>query len=144
MIRILTAVTLALAGTAAAAEEFAKTYVYDGSFEDATFFVEDAIISKGLVIDHVSHTGEMLERTGKDIGATVKIFDGADIYMFCSATLSREVMEADPANVAFCPYSIFVSSREGVVEIGYRTYPEGPMQKVEALLHDIVKEVLGE
>lgn len=144
MIRILTAATLALTATTAQAEEFAKTFVYDGSFEDATFFVEDAIISEGLVIDHVSHTGEMLERTGKDLGATVKIFDGADIFLFCSATISREVMEADPANVAFCPYSIFVTNRDGEVRIGYRTYPDGPMDKVEALLDGIVKEALGE
>lgn len=144
MFRILTAAALAVTASAASAEEFAKTYVYDGSFEDANFFLEDAIISKGLVIDHVSHTGEMLERTGKDLGSTVKIFDGADIYMFCSATISREVMEADPMNVAFCPYSIFVSSREGEVLIGYRTYPDGPMDKVEALLDSIVKEALGE
>ena len=52
---------------ASAQESDATTYRFDGSFEDATFAVENAIISEGLVIDHVSHVGEMLARTGKTV-----------------------------------------------------------------------------
>ena len=40
----------------------ATTYDFDGSFDDATFAVESAIVGAGLVIDYVSHTGEMLNR----------------------------------------------------------------------------------
>ena len=76
-------------------------YPYDGSFDDATFSVEDAIVSKGLVIDYVSHTGDMLNRTGADLGATKEIFKAADIFLFCSAVVSRKVMEADPLNIRF-------------------------------------------
>jgi uncharacterized protein (DUF302 family) len=116
---------------------------FDGSFDDATFAVESAIVGKGLVIDSVSHVGDMLNRTGQDVGSEVTIFDNADIFLFCSAVISREVMEADPMNIEFCPYGIFVTDREGQVMVGYRSYPDGPMQKVQALLNDIVAEAAG-
>ena len=127
---------------ASAQESDATTYPFDGSFEDATFAVENAIISEGLVIDHVSHVGEMLARTGADVGSDVKIFDGADVYLFCSANLSRKVMEADPMNLRFCPYSVFVMDRDGTVTVGYRNMPQGPMQEVQALLDKIAKTAL--
>lgn len=116
---------------------------YDGSFDDANFAVENAIVNRGLVIDYVSHVGDMLNRTGEDVGSGAKIFDGANIYIFCSAVVSREVMEADPLNIEFCPYGIFVTEREGQVTIGHRTFPDGPMQKVETLLKEIVAEASG-
>jgi len=131
----------ALATTAQA--EGSTVYTFDGSFDDATFSVESAIIGQGLVIDYVSHTGEMLNRTGADVGSEVALFAEADIFVFCSATLSREVMEADPMNIAYCPYGIFVAERDDAVMIGYRNYPEGEMQKVQALLDEIVQDALG-
>lgn len=118
------------------------TQPFDGSFDDATFAVENAIVGQGLVIDFTSHVGEMLNRTGADVGSDVKIFDAADIFLFCSAQVSREVMEADPMNIAHCPYSIFVADRGGEVVIGHRTYPQGAMQKVQALLDEIVQSAL--
>ena len=122
----------------------AITYAFDGAFDDATFAVESAIVGKGLVIDYVSHTGDMMERTKADVGSDVTIFDGADIFLFCSAQTSREVMEADPMNIAFCPYGIFVTDTEGDVRVGYRKYPDGDMQKVQALLDEIVKEAVAD
>ena len=113
---------------------------FDGSFEDATFAVESAIVDRGLVIDYVSHVGEMLNRTGADVGSTEQIFKAADIFIFCSAVVSREVMEADPMNIAHCPYGIFVAEDEEGVFVGYRDYPDGPMEKVETLLGEIVAE----
>ena len=129
----------AFAAQEAPAQE-AVFFEYDGSFEDATFAVENTIIGRGLVIDYRSHTGDMLNRTAADIGSDVVIFDQADIFLFCSAAVSRRVMEADPASIAHCPYNIFVTSKDGVVQIGHRTYPDGPMQEVEALLDAIILE----
>jgi len=126
-----------------AAAENATVYPFDGTFDDATFAVESAILDKGLVIDYVSHTGEMLNRTAADVGSDVELFNAADIFVFCSAKLSREVMEADPMNIAFCPYGIFVADTDGAVSVGYRNYPEGEMQKVQALLDSIVQDALG-
>lgn len=127
-------------GTAQAQE--AIVHDFDGDFDDATFAVESAIVGRGLVIDFVSHTGDMLIRTAADVGSDVKLFEAADIFIFCSAQLSRKVMEADPMNIAHCPYGIFVADREGRVMVGYRTYPDGPMQEVQALLEEIVQEAL--
>lgn len=135
----LAAISLVLAPVAAGAQDV-TTYVFDGAFEDATFNVESAIIGKGLVIDHVSHIGEMLLRTGADIGSTKVIFEAADVYQFCSAVLSRKVMEADPLNIAHCPYGIFVTDDGAHVLIGYRHMPDGPMDEVEKLLDALAVE----
>ena len=119
-------------------------YPFDGDFDDATFAVESAIVGAGLKIDYTSHTGEMLARTGKDVGSDVVLFDNADIFLFCSAVISRKVMEANPMNISYCPYAIFVSDREGEVVVGYRKYPEGEMQMVQDLLDGIVQEAVSE
>lgn len=112
----------------------------DGDYEDALFGVESAILDRGLVIDYVSHVGEMLARTGADVGSDVVLFDQAQVFLFCSAQLSREMMEADPMNIGHCPYGVFVADRAGEVVIGYRSYPDGPMQAVQTLLSEIAEE----
>ncbi len=113
---------------------------FDGSFDDATFAVENAIVGRGLVIDYVSHVGDMLNRTAADVGSDQQIFDNASVFLFCSAVVSRQVMEADPTNIQHCPYGIFVTQIGGEVVIGHRDYPDGPMDVVETLLKDIVEE----
>lgn len=142
MRRFILAGVLALAAGPGSAADQAVTYPFEGSFGDATFAVENAIVGRGLVIDYVSHTGDMLNRTGADVGSTKELFVAADIFLFCSAQVSRQVMEADLMNIAHCPYGIFVADQAGDVMIGYRTYPEGPMQDVQALLDEIVQEAL--
>ncbi len=125
----------------------AITYDTDEAFDDVVFGLESAIVDQGLVIDSVSHTGAMLERTREDVGSDVVLFEAADIFSFCSAALSRKVMEADPANIIYCPYDIFVYVRADtpdVTTIGFRTFPDGPMKEVEALLDNIVRSAIGE
>lgn len=117
-------------------------YNYEGTFDDATFSVEGAILGKGLVIDHISHTGDMLSRTANDVGSDIEIFKSADIFLFCSAAISRKVMEANPLNIAHCPYNIFVFENDNGVHIGHRSYPDGPMQIVHELLTDIINQAL--
>lgn len=133
------ATILALPATA----QDAVLHDFDGDFGDATFAVESAIVGQGLVIDYVSHTGDMLNRTGADVGSDVKIFEAADIFLFCSAKVSRSVMEADPMNIAHCPYNVFVIEKDGKVQVGHRTYPDGPMQEVQTLLDGIVMEAVA-
>ena len=117
-------------------------YNYEGTFDDAIFSVEGAILGKGLVIDHISHTGDMLSRTANDVGSDIEIFKSADIFLFCSAAISRKVMEANPLNIAHCPYNIFVFENDMGVQIGHRVYPDGPMQIVQELLSDIINEAI--
>lgn len=122
------------------------THEYDGSFEDATQSIESAIIGKGLTIDWVSHIGDMLKRTGPDVGSEVVVFENADTFLFCSATVSRKMMEADPLNIGYCPYGLFVAEiadGTGKVLIGYRNQPEGIMQEVQTLLEEIAQEALS-
>lgn len=121
-------------------------YTYDGTFEDAAFDLESAILNQGLNIDYVSHVGDMLSRTKADVGGTKDLFDNATVFVFCSAALSREVMEADPMNIAFCPYSMFVAQDAdgGAVRIGYGNFPQGPMQTIQALLDDIARTAMGQ
>ncbi len=135
--------TLALILPMAAAAEDNRVVAYDGSFEDATFAVETAIVGQGLVIDYVSHVGDMLNRTGADVGSDRMLYKAADIFVFCSAVVSREVMEEDPANIAHCPYGIFVVEDDNGVTIGRRDYPAGAMDKVEAMLDVIIDEAAG-
>jgi uncharacterized protein (DUF302 family) len=142
----LTAIALGglLSVAAPAVAQDVITYDFDGSFDDATFAVENAILNRGLVIDYTSHVGEMLARTGEDVGSDVMIYDNADVFLFCSAAISRRVMEADPMNIVHCPYSIFVMEMDGQVTLGHRAYPDGPMQEVEAVLDAILIEATGQ
>lgn len=122
------------------------SYQSDLTYDDVTFGLESAITDRGLVVDHISHVGEMLERTRADVGSDVILFQQADVYSFCSAKLSRQVMEANPMNITFCPYDIFVSQRPGedTVTIGFRSLPDGEMQIIQSLLDDIAREAIEE
>ena len=105
------------------------TYSKKGAkFQDVREDLKLAIEERGLVIDYVSYVNRMLERTGKDVGSARKLYADAQAFVFCSAALSRKTMEADPANVSFCPYSLMVysvPSKAGEVEVhdSYRCAP---------------------
>lgn len=122
------------------------SYTTGDAFDDVVFGLENAILDQGLVIDSTSHVGDMLERTRADVGSDITVFTKADVYSFCSAALSRKVMEADPMNIRFCPYDIFVAQMPDNPDqtiIGYREFPAGPMQEVQALLDTIVRSAIG-
>ncbi|MDH3667548.1 MAG: DUF302 domain-containing protein [Paracoccaceae bacterium] len=146
MRRIALALGLAsLISTGAAAQDVA-VYQVEADFDDVAFVLETAIIDRGFVVDHVSHVGEMLNRTAADVGATAQVFERADVYLFCSAVLSRKMMEADPNNIAHCPYGVFLyalTDETGTVHVGYRHQPDGPMQEVESLLDAVAREAAG-
>jgi len=127
-----------------------KTYTTTNSYEDVVQDMKDAITDAGLKIDFGGKISEMLERTGKDIGATMKVYKNAEFMQFCSASLTRKMMEADPANIVFCPYVIFYYERTdepGTVYVGYRELDEEGSDASEAakktinkLLGEIIKE----
>lgn len=126
-------------GSTAMAQDIV-TYPFDGTVEDADFVISSAIQDQGLVIDYVSNVGAMMERTGADLGlGPSPVGKGAKSYLFCSATVSREVMEADPMNIAHCPYALFVAEIDGQVVVGHRTYSEDSMEPVNALLTEIAE-----
>ena len=146
MIRRILATAAVLATTQAAAAQDIVSYTTDQAYDDVAFGLETAIVNEGLVIDSVSHVGDMLARTRADVGSDTELYVNADTYSFCSATVSREVMEEDLMNIAYCPYDIFIAekvSNPGEVIIGFRGFPEGEMQKVQELLDGIVRNAIG-
>jgi uncharacterized protein (DUF302 family) len=130
------------------------SYAQKAKFEAVRDDLKAAIEAKGLVIDYQSHIHRMLERTGKDVGSDRKIYADAQSFVFCSAALSRRTMEADPANVSMCPYSMTVyatASEPDKVHVTYRRpwRPDGTaaskaaLREVEKLLDGIAREALG-
>lgn len=128
-------------------------YSKEGKFEDVRDDLKAAIENRGLVIDNTSHIHNMLERTGKDLGQTARIFKDAEAFSFCSATASRNTMEADPHNIVFCPYTIaaYVTEKEpGKVYVAFRRLqPVGSdaskasLKAVHDLLDGIAREAVG-
>ena len=146
MKRTLLAAALILSAQIAQAQDMVS-YTTDLSYDDVIFGLENAIIDAGLQVDTVSHVGEMLERTRADVGSDVVLFTHAEVFSFCSAKISRAVMEADPMNIVFCPYDIFVAEVAGKPDqttIGYRQFPPGAMQQVQTLLDGIVQTAIEE
>lgn len=143
--------TLVVAVAPAVAQDVV-TYRKSGSFADVKLDLSDAITKRGLVVDFTGNVGGMLERTGKDVGSTKPIYRHAEYVSFCSAVLSRRMMEADAANAAFCPYVLFIyeaAGKPGEVVVGYRRMPatgnpasQKALAEVDALLDGIAKEAV--
>jgi hypothetical protein len=147
-----TAAALVCLASAAAADEV-RSYAKKAAFDDVKFELGNAIIARGLTVDHTGQIGRMLERTGADVGSTRPLYAHAEFVTFCSAKLSRAMMEADPANIAFCPYVIFIyeaADRPGETVVGYRRPQSAAgseaarksLADVDALLDGIVKDAL--
>lgn len=131
-------------------------YSAEQKYEHARDDLMNAITRRGFVIDQNSRIGQMLDRTGKALGTTRKIFgdDQAQAFSFCSAVLSRNTMEADPHNIAFCPYTLFLYSTAAEPKKVYVAYrpphsPDGSaaskaaLKEVETLLDMIAREALN-
>lgn len=144
-------VLLALFATAAAAQEL-KVYRKAGSFDDVKFDVSNAITNRGLVADFTGNVSAMLDRTGKDVGSTKQVYKRAEYVSFCSAKLSRDMIEADAANAGFCPYIVFLyetAAKPGEIVVGYRRLPSvgnpasiKAFTAINALLDGIAKEAV--
>lgn len=134
-----------------AADGLVVVRAIEGSFEEIRERVAFAVESQGLVVDHTAKVGAMLERTGKDLGETRQVFAEAEVLEFCSALVSRRMVEADPHLLAFCPYRIAVYTLPGKPLMTYVSYrrmvtdlaapsQKAVLQRVESLLEAIVEE----
>lgn len=148
MPRFLIAPLLAVAfstGFVAAADDVVR-HSTTGSYDEVRDAVVMAIEAKGLVVDRTAHVGAMLERTAKDVGAGRRLYGQAEVLEFCSARVSRGMMEADPHQIVFCPYTIAVYTLPGepaVVYVAYRNPPPAKaMAEVRKLLEEIVRDAL--
>jgi uncharacterized protein (DUF302 family) len=149
---IIALVAAALLSIPGAAAQEIRTYTKKGSFEDVKFELTEAIVKQGLKIDFTGKIGEMLARTGADVGSTKPLYREAEFFTFCSAKLSRAMMEAEPANIGFCPYVVFLyeaAEKPGEIVAGYRRLaPSGndaskkALAAIDALLDGIVKDAV--
>jgi uncharacterized protein (DUF302 family) len=123
-----------------------------GNFADVKERLVMAIENRGLVLNYTARIGDMLDRTGKDIGSERRVYSKAEVLEFCSAQLSRATMEADPRNIVYCPYAIAVyqvPKEPDKVYISYRkpgVLGSGQsiksLRAVDRLLAEIVRDVL--
>lgn len=140
----------ALAPPPAHAEDVLKRTTVKGDFAGVRADLQDAIVNQGLKIDYNGKIGDMLKRTGADVGSSKEIYSDAEYFTFCSAKLSRSMMEADAANVGMCPYMMFVYAtpdKPGEVTIGYRAAAmrgndasQKALGEINKLLDTIVKD----
>jgi uncharacterized protein (DUF302 family) len=123
----------------------------NGDFDRVWDDLNTALSDRGLVVSGVSHVQKMLDRTGAALGRTKKIFDRAKVLEFCSAVVSRDMMEKDPHFIAFCPYQIAVYTIPGEKGKGYLSYRrliwnsesgKAVRKEVEKLLDGIVGDVV--
>lgn len=138
-----------IVGTGSVAAQELITRSKAAAFEDVKFDLDNAITERGLVVDHTGNIGAMLDRTGADVGSTKKLYRHAEYVVLCSAKLSRQMMEADPGNVAFCPFVIFIYERAdkpGEIVVGARppamrgdAVSRAALADVEGLLKGIVE-----
>lgn len=142
---------LCLPLTALAAEGYTVLFKAQGSYQDVRDNLQMAIEGKGLKITSTNHIADMLERTGKDIGETRKVYENAEQFEFCSATISRHMMEADPHAIVMCPYSVVVYTipNDKTVYLAYRkpAATKNPALKktlveLEELLTGIIKDAM--
>lgn len=138
---------LAIMSVPAAAEDLLTIRETKSSFEDVVADLKDAIVNRGFVVEYHGHVSDMLARTANDVGAGKALYRNAEFMQFCSATVSRNAMEADLENIGYCPYVLFAYEAEGAlgtIRLGFRRLPEGEgRNEVNALLQDIVDEAAG-
>lgn len=146
----LVAGAIALSPAMAPAADGVSERTAKGSFAEARQALVDAIVNRGYKIDYEAFVGDMLTRTGEDVGSARPIYKDAQFVQFCSAVLSREAMEADASNLAYCPYVLFIYERADTpdeVRVGFRRLPavgdeasKAALEKVNAVLDDIIEE----
>jgi len=155
MIKNITTATLtnALAGllllavsASATAESPYAVYKSEAAFEDVMQGLKMAIEEQGLYINNMMHMGEMLERTGKDLGQEQPLYLEAESIEFCSAVNSRKMIAENPHRIVNCPFiiSVYILPQEPeTVYIVHRKLNLGDdspvMQEVEAMLESLAE-----
>jgi uncharacterized protein (DUF302 family) len=146
MRRCISTLFLLLTATFAQADGWLHRESVRGSFDEIKEGLVMAVENRGLVINYTSHIADMLARTGADIGAGKQIFNKAEIVEFCSANLSRRMMELDPKNIVMCPFAISIYTLPGETDTVWLSYrkPQGQQAAmVGELLEGVIAEAAG-
>lgn len=147
---IFTALAMLIASPVLAGEPVVSEFVIEGEYEDVRFDLNDAIIARGLAVDHISHVSDMLKRTAGVVEGARPIYKRGEHFQFCSAVLSRHSMQADPANIAFCPYMVYLYesvAEPGKIHLGFRRLTaRGNEQSRKALMavNNLLQEIITE
>jgi hypothetical protein len=148
------ACVIAVAGLsgAAEAEPAYRTKTVSSDFESVAFDLTNAIVNRGLKVDYTGYVSTMLDRTKDATGKGSPYVDGR-YYIFCSAQLSQATMQANPDNIAACPYVVLayeLKSAPGKTVVGYRRplaagddASKAALGEIEQLLQSIVDEAAG-
>ena len=131
--RLACALVLSLAAfQAAVAGDGYAVYESSSSFGDVMDGLKAAIGERGMYINNIMHMGDMLERTGKDLGLGDSPYVKAESVEFCSATLSREMIVENPARIVNCPFIVSVYVLPGEPDKTYVVHREIPADQVAA------------
>jgi uncharacterized protein (DUF302 family) len=114
-----------------------------GSFDEIKQLLIVAIENQGLVVDHLSKVGDMLERTGRDLGATRTLYSQAEVLQFCSANYSRQMMQADLRLLAYCPFGIGIYTLPGETDRVHLVYRRIEAQGVSAEATEALRKIDG-
>jgi len=80
----------------------AWVYSTQGEYHNIKQDLVDAIESYGMVVSYTAHAAAMLERTAGAVGAIKKVYDFADILLFCKANTTYDLTLANPHNIVLC------------------------------------------
>ena len=118
-----------------------------GDFDRVWEELEDTIKGKGLVISSTSYIKRMLENTGDAFGYEKKLYVDAKVLGFCSATLARQMFEADRHFMIFCPFKIAayaIPSEADRVYLSYWPLKEKDSKGLEAKVLGEVDKLLAD
>jgi uncharacterized protein (DUF302 family) len=135
-------VLLVLLGVMPAAGQDIVTRVKTGDYDDVRMDLNTAVLATGVSIQSQGNVAAMLGKTAADLGATQTVYAHAEFIAMCSARYSRALMEADPLNMAFCPFTVFIyetTAKPGEIVIGYRPLimPAGASAGAKAAAADV-------
>lgn len=118
-------------------------YQSEGSFEEVIENIKMAIEERGMLVSGTLHVSDMLNRTGPDLGYP-KVFEKAESVEFCSASLSHQMTQAAPENMAICPFTISVFIKASEPEQIYVAYRRPSLAgDAAAVTHAIVELLDG-
>lgn len=132
--------------------EDVKQFQTQGEFSDVKEFLSQSIAGRGIKISSTSYISKMLNRTREAVGGEKSIYKNAEAIGFCSATLSRQMMESNPHHIVFCPYTIVIyelTEQPGTIFLAYRRpfYRDSKandqtLNDIDELLSGIIAETL--
>ncbi len=150
---ILAAGVLCFAATSVVGADGMRSYSKKGAvYQDVLLDTRMAIEARGLVVGAVGDLATMLERTRDTVNVKSKVYTGADYLNFCSAALAHKFAAADPSNVGYCPFLLFIyetTDAPGEVVVGFRLFARignaatrAVLDEAELLLDGIAREAV--